>query len=297
MGVLPWAAMGGIEYNSARQRELGRLVPDLIRSRELLRDLVWKDLRARYRYALMGFLWAVIEPLALMLVLTFVFSVLFRLTGRDTTGETARPDFAVLLLCGLIFWQYLAAALTSATQSLVDNQNLVKKVHFAREVVPLAAVCFPLVNLVIGFIVLLCVHLIRGGALGLPLLWFPFVFGIQMTLIVGLAFLFSCGHVLFRDIGNMVNMGITFGFYATPIFYPLEMVRRAAEQGSIPSWLATLYLVNPMAGLVTAYRQILFELRFPDVSLLVWPACAALLFLGAGAWVFRRSGPTLSDHL
>ena len=118
--------MGGFDYNSARQRDWIRLFPDLIRARELLLDLIWKDLRARYRYALMGFLWAVIEPLALMLVLTFVFSVLFRFAGRDVPEGGAGPDFAVMLLCGLIFWQYLSSALTGATRSLVDNQHLVK---------------------------------------------------------------------------------------------------------------------------------------------------------------------------
>jgi lipopolysaccharide transport system permease protein len=289
--------MGGFDYNSARQRDLIRLFPDLIRARELLLDLIWKDLRARYRYALMGFLWAVIEPLALMLVLTFVFSVLFRFSGREVGERGAGPDFAVMLLCGLIFWQYLSSALTGATRSLVDNQHLVKKVYFAREVIPLAAIFFPLIYLGIGFLVLLGVHLIRGGMLGMGLLWFPFVFGIQLALTAGLSLFLSSAFVLYRDIGHIVTMGVTFGFYGTPIFYPLELVERAVEKGAVPDWFMTLYLVNPMAGLVTAYRQILFDLRFPDLTLLVWPLCAALLSLVLGALLFRRTGPTLSDYL
>jgi ABC-type polysaccharide/polyol phosphate export permease len=283
-------------YISSEQRQVRRVVRDLIRGRELLLGLVWKDLRARYRYAVMGFLWAVLEPLALMAILTFVFTFVF--AGRaDGIGGGEGPPYAIMLLCGLIFWQYFAAAISSATLSLVDHQNLVKKVYFPREVVPLASVCFPLVNLGIGLLTLLILHVAFGGTLGFGLLWFPVVFSLQFTMMVGLALLLSCGHVLFRDVGNMVQVAIMFGFYASPVFYPLDFVRQAAERGVVPSWMYALYLLNPMAGLLTAYRQVLFELRFPDLALLVWPGLVALAVLALGVVSFRRSAPTLSDHL
>ena len=280
-------------YSNTEQRRVGRVVPDLIRGRQLLLDLVWKDVRVRYRYAVMGFLWAVLEPLALMLVLTFVFSVVFRI-GVSRTGGEGAPDYAVILLCGLIFWQFMANALGSATQSLIDNQNLVKKVFFPREIVPLAAIGYPLVNLAIGFVLLLVVHLILGGVLSVALVWFPVVFAIQLVLTIGLALLFSCGNVCYRDIGYMVSVGIIFGFYASPVFYELELV---TENEKIDGLVAFLYQCNPMAGLLTAYRQILFEHRFPDIVLLVWPTILAVCSLLVGAVVFRRKAPTLSDHL
>lgn len=283
-------------YSSTTQRRVGRIVPDLIRGRQLLFDLVWKDVRVRYRYAAMGFLWAVLEPLALMLVLTFVFSFVFRIGVSRTGVEAAAgaPPYAVILLCGLIFWQFMANALGSAAQSLTDNRNLVNKVFFPREIVPLAAIGYPLVNLCIGFVLLLIVHLILGGALSVALLWFPVVFAIQLVLTVGLALLFSCGNVCYRDIGYMVSVGIVFGFYASPVFYELDLV---TENEKIQGWIAFLYQCNPMAGLLTAYRQILFEHRFPDIGLLVWPAILAVSSLLVGAVVFRRKAPTLSDHL
>jgi lipopolysaccharide transport system permease protein len=287
-------------YRSADQRRILPVFRELVRARQLLLDLVWKDLRARYRYAVMGFLWAVIEPLALMLVLTFIFTFIFR--GRvDAVSGAETPSFAVMLLCGLIFWQFFSTALNSAAQCLISNQNLVKKVHFTRETVPLAATGFPLVNLGIGFILLLGVHLLLGGRLGLALLWFPVIFSVQFMLVAGLALLFSSGNVLFRDIGYMVNVGTVFGFYATPVFYPLEFVTAPAR---VPAWAAAwypwlvrIYMLNPMAGLVTAYRQILFELRFPDPGLLVWPVLSGAAVLSIGIVVFRRLGPVLSDHL
>jgi len=291
--VLPCCRMSSFLYTSTEQRHVRHVLRDLVRSREILRDLVWKDLRARYRYAFMGFLWAIIEPLALMLILTFVFTFVFKGKAALATGGEG-PDFAVMLLCGLIFWMFLATALTSATHSLIDNQNLVKKIHFTREAIPLAAVCFPLVNLAIGFALLLILHVLRGGAIGVSLLYFPFVFAIQFLLIAGLALLLSCAHVHFRDIGNMVTVAITFGFYATPIFYPLEFV---TQSGRVPRWAAQVYQLNPMAGIITAYRQILFESRFPDLHLLLWPVALAAAGLTVGVIVFRRSAPTLSDHL
>ncbi len=285
--------MGGLTYCSDKQRQVRRVLPDLIRARELLFDLVWKDLRARYRYAVMGFLWALIEPLMFMLILAFVFSFVLADKASLAGGGGVRP-FPVMLLSGLIFWQYFTAALSSATVSLVDGRNLVKKVHFTREIIPIAACCVPLVNLGIGFLLLLALHLVLGGALSLATLWFPVVFAIQFVLTVGLALLLSCGHVAFRDVGNTVAVGLMFGFYASPVFYPLDLVRHAASQHS---WVATAYMANPMAGLLTGYRQILFEQRFPDPGLLLWPACCAALVLLSGVVLFRRSAPTMADLL
>ena len=288
--------MSGFVYTNTNQRDVLRIIPDLVRARQLLRDLVWKDLRARYRYAVMGFLWAIIEPLAFTLILTFVFAFVLFDKAALVRGDGG-PPFAVTLLCALVFWQYMATALNTATLSLVDNHNLVKKVHFPREVVPLASIIFPVVNLGIGFALLLVAHVVLGGTLGFSLVWFPLVFGIQFALTAGLALLFSCGHVHYRDVGNTVNVALVVGFYASPVFYQVDFLSRAVERGSLPAWAYTLYMMNPMAGLLTAYRQILFDQRFPDILLLLWPALLALLFLLVGAVVFRKAAPTLSDHL
>ncbi len=291
--------MNEFVYNSTEQRQLRRLPRDLIRARELLRDLVSKNLRVRYRYAVMGFLWAIFEPLALMLVLTFIFTFIF--SGRAPVSGQENTPYAVSLLCGLIFWQFTATALTSATQSLIDNQNLVKKVHFPREIIPIAATGYPLVNLGIGFVILLALHVISGGIIRLSLLYFCIVFGLHLAALVGLATLLACANVLYRDIGYMTSVAVVFGFYASPVFYPLEFVVRLTD---LPAWvepwypwLVRLYLLNPMAELLTAYRQILFECRFPDLWLLAWPSVTAVVALGLGAYVCRRTGPTLSDYL
>jgi len=285
--------MASFTYDSEAQRRFWRILPDLVRARELILDLVSKDLRARYRYALMGFLWALLEPVALMLVLTFVFGFVLGGRGGIDQGLSGR-QFAVVLLCKLVFWQFTANAVAAAVRSLLDNQNLVKKVYFTREVVPLAALGYPLVNLGIGLVLLLAVHLAFGGALGASLMLVPVVFGIQFALTAGLALLLSCGNVLYRDIGYITGVALLFGFYASPVFYPVELVINAE---SIPAWGKLLYLANPMAGLLSAYRAIIVDAVLPAWWMVVWPGVCAALALFCGAWVFRRVAPDLSDHL
>lgn len=278
-------------YTNAHQSQVSRILPDLIRGRELLMDLVWKDVRVRYRYALMGFFWAILEPLLMMAILTFVFSVVFRGRIEEHGIETGR-GYAVFILCGLVPWQFFSTALTSATRSIVDNGNLVKKAYLPREVVPLAAVGVALVNLVIGAALLVVVYTILLRTLpGLGLIWLPVIFAVQLILVAGLGLLLSCAHVLFRDVGYMVDAAILFGFYATPIFYPPSWV-----EGAFPR-LYPVYMLNPMAGLITAYRQVLFDNRFPDPGLILWPMGVALALLVLGAVVFRKNSPTLADNL
>ncbi|MBI2425950.1 MAG: ABC transporter permease [Candidatus Hydrogenedentes bacterium] len=283
-------------YDSTRQRDVLPFFLAIVRGRELLMDLVRKDLRARYRYTALGFLWTIFQPLALMIILTFVFKYVIRLEAAvDSVGNNR--EFAVTLLCGLIFWQFFAEAINNATHSMLENQNLINKTRLPREVIPLAAMGYPLVNCSIGFLLLVALHLFFGGALSLALLWLPAIFGIQLLLVIGLGFFLSCTNVIYRDVGYIVGVALLFGFYASPIFYELPAVLQATESGNMPSWMAYAYLMNPLAELFTAYRQILFESRFPDWSMLIWPvlcACGALLI---GVITFRKQAATLSDHL
>lgn len=282
-------------YNT-RNSALRSLPRDLIQSRELLLDLVRKDLRVRYRYAAAGFLWAALEPLAYMAVLTFVFQwVIAPKAGASLFGEGV--PYAVGLLCGLVFWQFSAHALSAATNSIIDHQNLVKKVNFTREIVPIAAFGYPCLALMIGFAMLLVLHCAFGGRLGAGLCWLPLAFALQAAITLGLALLAAAGNVRYRDVGYLVNVALVLGFYASPVFYDLDWVLAAAEAGRIPHALTLLYLANPMTELLEAIRQCILEGRRPDAWLLAWPALCAALALPVGAYVFRRSAPAFSDFL
>lgn len=286
-------------YTNAQQHRLSRVIPDLIQHRELLRDMVWKELRARYRNAMMGFLWAVLQPVLMMLILTFVFGYLLPEMMGARLGSGGH-SYASHLLCGLVPWQFLAVALACGTNSLLESQDLIKKVYFPREVIPIAAVLNCLVNLAIGFVTLLVVIAALEGpsTLGVGVLYFPLIFAVQFVLVIGLVLLLSALNVYYRDVSYMIEVVLAFGFYATPILYPLPK-----SLGALPvpdawkPWFYQAYLANPMANLIPAYRQALLENQVPDPALLWRPALLAVVVLLAGAWVFRRQAPTFADHL
>jgi len=276
-------------YTDSQQRQVLRIIPDLIRGRALLRDLVSKELRARYRNAMMGLLWAVLQPVLMMAILTFVFGYVLNFVGGRSSGS--QHSYAVFLLCGLVPWQFLSISLTSSAASLVTSQELIKKVYFPREVIPLAAILNCVINVIIGFVTLFVVMvLLEGfGALGAGILWLPFIFAIQFALVVGLGLLFSALNVFYQDVGYMIDVGLAFGFYATPVFYDVPA-------NILSPWLYRLYMLNPMAHLVTAYRQALLDNRFPDLIHLAWPALAAGLVIALGVCVFRRNAPFFADY-
>ena len=285
--------MSHAQYISTEQQSFARILPDLIAHRGLLRNVVWKELRARYRNAMMGFLWAVLQPVMMMLILTFVFKYLLgeRLAERGLPSEALTPEF---LLCGLVAWQFMSVALTCGASSLIESGELIKKVHFPREIIPLAAVVNCLVNLVIGFITLLVVLAVSRGpsAIGVGVLYLPFIFAIQFAMVVGLALLLSALNVHYRDVGYMIDVLLAFGFYATPIFYLPSMVAKRMGE----AWFQ-VYMLNPMANLITAYREALLNNQMPGLLLWVRPAVFAVVVLILGAYLFRRNAATFADYL
>jgi lipopolysaccharide transport system permease protein len=283
--------LGGMStsvYTDAKQRRLLQIIPDLISNRDLLLDLVWRELQARYRNAMMGLLWAVLQPVMLMFILTFVFGyVLPNVANRaNTMGHT----FAVFLLCGLVPWQFMAVTVAGAPNALVGSQELIKKVYFPREIITIAGVVNCLINLFIGFITLLVVMLILEGYCPTAgLLYVPIIFAIEFALVLGLSFIFSASNVFYRDTGYLVDISLAFGFYATPIFYPLP--------SKLSPWLYKLYMLNPMAHLLQAYREALLLNQFPSWQYLAYPAVVAVLVLFLGMVYFRRNAPTFADYL
>lgn len=283
-------------YTNEYPTQLRRLLPDLVRARELLFDLVWKDVRIRYRYAALGLLWAVLEPLFMMLVLTFVISVVFQLQpGRRPEG--AGPGFdALFILSGLLMWQFLSAALTSSARSLIDGENLVTKVNFPREVLPLAAIGSACVNLAIGTALLSVVYAFMIGLPPASAGWAVALILVEMMLVVGLGLLVSTLNLAFRDVGYITNALLLFGFYATPVFYSPDFVKNALAAREL-DWLYQVYFVNPMAGLITGLRQALFYGKTPDIGLVAWPAICSIAILAVGLIVFRRRAGTLADQV
>ena len=284
--------MSSVVYSNVEGRGFGRELRTLVRSRGLLWDLVSKDLRARYRNAVMGFVWAVLQPLLMMLILYFVFGKIFAGRIASISGQT--HPYELMLLTGLIFWQFFASALGRATTSLIDNADLIKKVYFPREIIPIASMGNSVVNLAIGFAVLMTMYCWIEGMPGIGLLWVGVIFAIQCVLLIGLSLLCSSLNVRFRDVGYAVDVALMMGFYATPIFYSIEDVQHAAVNYPV---VMSILALNPLVGIVSGYRTALLDNTFPALDQIAWPILCSLAVLVIGIAVFRRYSPTIADHL
>lgn len=282
--------MSALVYSDIDSWQVRRVLPDLVRSRGLIYDLVSKDLRARYRHTVIGFLWTILQPLAFTLILTFVFAYVFPGKAAGLAGD---HPFIVHVLCGLVFWQMFSTSISAATGSLLSNHDLVKKAHFPREVMPLASMGLSIVNGLIGFALFLAIRMCFEGWFGWSILWTPAIVLVQLALTTGIALICAYLNVYYRDVGYIVEVALTFGFYATPIFYSVEQVRAAAGDSAV----MPIYLLNPMVGIISSYRQVLLDNTAPSLELILYPCAISAVILATGIVLFRRNAATIADHL
>jgi len=282
-------------YTDTRQRSVLGIIPDLIANRELLFNLVAKGLRVRYRIAAAGLFWAVLQPLLMMAILSLVFGLLLG-ARAEAFGIKLPVPYPAFLLVGLIPWQFFASAVNEGTRSLITHRELVNKVYFPRELIPLSTVLDWFVNLLIGTALLVVALALFGCSLGLHLLWLVPLLALELALVIGLTLILSCLNVFFRDVQYIVEAAILFGFYACPILYPLASVRDFAAAHEAPEALR-LYLMNPMAGLIEACHQAIVWEQAPGLDLLWWPLAFTGACLVFGAWFYRRNACCFADYL
>lgn len=273
---------------------------EVLASRELLINLTMREVKGKYKRTVFGQLWSLANPLALMLIYTFVFALIFRITPEpgDPSGLNV---FALWLLCGLLPWTFFANVLNSGIASLVSNAGLIQKVAFSRIVLPLSLVASAGYNWMFEMAVLV-IALSIVGAFVLP--WLPLVL-VAMALLAlfaaGIALMLSIANVYFRDTQYFLTIILQLGMYMTPIIYPMSLVGDAsADVGGIlgtPVTIAGIYELNPMVHFVEVFRNLLYDNRFPDIQewlvCLVWALGAAAV----GVWVFHRNEKKLAEAL
>ena len=268
-------------------------------TRELLGNLTQRELRGKYKRSALGWAWSLINPLALAVMFTFVFGVVFKgrleaVGNSDLSGITAYPLF---LLCGLLPWAFLSNGITGSIGALVSNANLVKKVYFPREVLIGANVLSWVVSLLIELCVLGAVLLLFGNIWlqYLPLLLLVIV--LQTVFVTGIGMLLAVLNVYFRDVQHFVGIFLQLWFYATPVIYPITLLGNIAERDVFGVSLLTLYKLNPMTAFVEMYHQMLFYLQWPDWELLVYAAVVSFAMLAFGLLVFKKLEPRLAEEL
>ena len=257
----------------------------LISHWQAIQIFVNRDIRGRYINSALGLWWAVIQPLALLALYTFVFSGIMsvRLNGSTSTGE-----FALYAFCGLLPWLAVADALTRSASVLFDQQPLIKKVVFPSEILPVHLVLSALVVEIVGLVVFLVVVIAGGRLPGWSLLLLPIVIALQFFFMTGIAWLLSTLAVYLRDVRQVVGLVLTLWMFLTPIVYPASLV---------PARFKWVLDINPMTAIVDAYRAALLDDRMPSpVPLVIFAAVALTLFV-SGHWVFTRAKPTFADLL
>lgn len=279
------------------------LFRSLRKNRRLLQDLVQRDLRARYVASSMGFFWSVIFPLLNLVIYMFVFS--FVLNTRWDPGQSDE-ETALLMLAGILVWQAFAETLSRSTNTLVENQNLIQKVVFPSEVLPVYLAASALVNMLIGVVIALAGVAfyawispvvpapgapppLRELGFSYTLLALPVLLFVQLVFTVGLGFLFSALNLFVRDVYHVMGVALSVGMFMTPIFYPASMVQAAG--------LGWVLRANPMYWLIDSYRRVMIYGLWPQPPIVAAFAGVALIVLVIGATFFLRQKPRFPDLL
>lgn len=264
---------------------------ELASSRELMANLTLRELRGKYKGSALGWAWSLVNPLVTMAIFTMVFGVV--LGTKPPAGEpSGLRNYALFLVCGLLPWNYVAAGMTGAISTLTINASLVKKVWFPREVLVASSVVSNLVAYAIELGVLAIALLIVGN---LVLPWLPVVvllMAVQTLFVLGIGLAVSVLNVYFRDVQHLVGVALQLWFYATPIVYPLTLV-----DDKLDGWLFTAYSLNPMVVFVEAYRDLLYDLRFPPAATLAYLTVVSVAVFAIGWTIFRRLEPRLAEEL
>ena len=281
---------------------MSALIRSLLGNQRLLKDFVKRDLRARYVGSSMGFFWSVVYPIINLFVYMFVFSLILQVRFRDKAPPT---EVALWMLAGITVWAAYSETISRTTNTLVENSNLIQKVVFPSEVLPAYLTISSMINMCIGLpIVLIGVvvfaYVIPAGeaatalsektlGLGPSLVALPLLFLAQAVFTVGLGYFLSTLNLFLRDIYHLIGVFITVWMFATPIFYPPEMVA-----GKGYGWMLQ---INPMHWLIDSYRSILIYGQWPDWGLLARFFAVGILVMAAGSAFFMKQKPRFPDLL
>jgi lipopolysaccharide transport system permease protein len=245
--------------------------------RDLLLAWTTRIIRARYQQSFLGGLWAVLQPAAQVLIFTVIFTQFVPIN----TGDTAYILFSSV---AMVPWNFFAQSLSDMVTSLTQNMNLVTKVYFPREILPLSSLMARFVDFTIASVMLVLLMIIFRQPLFLPgLLFIPIIVLVQMALAFGLGLIGAAVNVFSRDVQHVITLGIQLWMFASPVVYPVE---RVMESG-LPDVLKTLYYLNPMAGIIVSYRQVLLYEQLPGLPLLISAGIAAAI-LTIGYIMFKR---------
>lgn len=241
---------------------------ELIRYREMFVGLVNREVRARYKGSVLGFIWSLLNPLMMMGIYSLIFSVYMRINI---------PNYPLFIFCGLLPWGWFATSITNATAAIVANSNLIKKVYFPLEILPIVSVSTNLVNFVLSLPILFLFMALYHVPFTINLLFLPLLMVIQFMLTLGFGLILCTLNAFYRDVEQLLGPLMMAWFYVTPVVY---------QASSIPAKFKFLFYVNPMAPLIAGYQSILFQGTAPNMPHLLASVVEGVLLLLIGYSIF-----------
>lgn len=251
------------------------------RYRELLGQLVNRDLAQRYKQSVLGYFWVILNPLAQMLVMSFVFSHIF---GVSSFGV----PYPLFLFTALLPWTLFANSLTAATNSLVSNAGLLAKIYFPREILVLGSILAKVVDFAFSSLILIAMMIFYHHAITWQVLWFIPLFLIQFFFTYGLGLIFAAANLFYRDIQYLLNLVVLVWMYLTPVVY---------NQNIFPEKYQWIFKINPMAVLVNAYREVILNGNMPNLASLGIAALLACLICYLGYKLFKKLEGQFADSV
>lgn len=252
---------------------------ELLRYRELLWSWVVRDIKVRYKQSLLGIAWAILQPLST----TLIFSLIFSRFIRVSTEGIPHPIF---YYSAMLPWTFLTSSVSFGTSCLINNMNLVTKIYFPREILPISAVLASFVDFLIAAVIFAGMMIYYGIPVGPSWIWVPVLLLTQILLTLGIVFAASALNVFYRDIRFIVPLGTQLWMYLTPIIYPLSLV---------PERLRGLYMLNPMAGLIDSYRRIVLNAQWPHATYLLTAVIVSTVIFLLGYIYFKRAEIVFAD--
>ncbi len=252
---------------------------NLYNYRELLKTNVKKEIRGKYKNSFLGVLWSFLNPLLQIAVYAIVFPLILRNT---------QENYVIFLCCGLIPWTFFSTAITRSAFTMIENGNILKKVYFPREILPISVVTSEAVNFLISTIIILAFVLCSGLGITKYVLLYPLIFVAQYLLLLAISFIVSSICVYIRDLQHFIGVFLQLLFYATPIVYAPD---------SIPENFKWILNLNPMTYIINAYRDIFYNQTMPDVKAIFILICVVIVAIVIGYLIFNKLQKRFAEQL
>lgn len=255
------------------------IIKNLYNYRELIKTSVKKDIGGKYKHSFFGVLWSFINPLLQIAVYAIIFPLIMRNNIHNYT---------VFMVCGLIPWNYFSVVINRASFTMIENGNIIKKVFFPREILPLSLVISETINFVISTLIIIGFTLAYGMGLTPYILLYPIVLIIQFVLLLGISLIVSSVTVYFRDLQHFLGVILQLLFYATPIVYSIE---------TIPEKFRWILQINPMTYIIEGFRDIFYNQTMPDMKMLGIIFLIGIAFCIVGYLIFNKLQRKFAEEL